>query len=239
MIPKGRILRPEKGNQQQVASFRPDDALKRIEEEVARANSKIESDRQRATTEVQAVFDKANQEGYRAGYERGLQQGLTEQEAAYRSRLQEEIDKRTESITRTIEAAANEITRLPAEWIREWEPQAMDLIVSIASRVARKVVSSDDETVVRTLREILSMVARAPAIVVYLHPADMETVKLRSVDLQAVVGRSANIRFEAQSDLDRGGCRVETDHCQIDASVETQIARLLDEIVAAGTPSLR
>lgn len=239
MAGAGRIIKADQVAPQSPTPFRPDDALARIEVEVQAANSKLAQDRQRATAEVQTVYDKAHVDGYRDGYEKGLQQGLSEQEAAYASRLKEEVSQRVTSVIASLEGAIADLQARPAEWVKKWEPEGTELVLSIARRVARQAVARDGEVITRTLTEILSMIARAPRITVHLHPTDLETLEMHPERWRSAVSKSTEIEFVTDESLTRGGCQVATETCTVDATVETQIDRLLAELaqVTAGDSS--
>jgi flagellar assembly protein FliH len=231
MSSSGRVIKADQISPVSVSSFRPDDALAKIENEVALAQQKLNSERNSAAAEVQAIYDKANAEGFQAGYDKGLQQGLAEQEAAYRDRLLEEVNQRTESVVRSLESALMDLASRPEQWVRGWETQALDIVTSVAGRVARKMVDADPEVITRTLHEILLMIARAPKITIAVHPVDHQTLDLQPQAWRDSIAKSAKIDIVSDPELTRGGCRVTTEHCSIDARIETQIEKLLREIV--------
>jgi flagellar assembly protein FliH len=216
-----------------VSSFRPDDALAKIENEVALAQQKLNAERNTATAEVQAIYDKANAEGFQAGYDKGLQQGLAEQEAAYKGRLTEEVNQRTESVVRSLELTIQDLASRPEQWVKGWEAQALDIVTSVAGRVARKMVEADPQVITRTVHEILLMIARAPKMTIAVHPVDRQTLELQPESWRDTVAKSAQIDIVSDPELARGGCRVTTEHCSIDARIETQIEKLLREIVGS------
>jgi len=230
---RGRIIKAAEMGQMRLNSFNPNDAMREVQDKIESANNQLKLERDKATAEVQALYDKAMKEGFQAGYDKGLQQGLSEQEAAYNSRLTEEIRQRTESIHAVIQKIGEDLTARPAEWVKQWEHEAMELVCSIAARVARKLVASDERTIERTLSEVLGMVARAPKITAHVHPADLETLQMHPESWQSTVGKLGAVEFLSDPNLTRGGCRIETEHCSIDASIETQIDRLLNEIASS------
>jgi flagellar assembly protein FliH len=233
----GRVIKADQIAPVGVSSFRPDDALAKIQEEVSHAQQRLNQERASATAEVQALYDRAIQEGYQAGYDKGLQQGLAEQEAAYQNRLKEEVSQRTESAIRSLQSVMDDLSKRPASWAQSWETQAREIVVSVAERVARKVVEADPTTICRTLREILLMLARAPKITVTVHPTDRETLESRPDDWRGVISKSVPLEWVTDAKIARGGCLVQTDHCSIDARIEVQIEKLLREIVGAPIPA--
>jgi flagellar assembly protein FliH len=231
MSSSGRVIKADQISPVSVSSFRPDDALAKIENEVALAQQKLNAERNSATAEVQAIYDKANAEGFRAGYDKGLQQGLAEQEAAYKARLTEEVNQRTDSLVRSLEAALTELASRPEQWVKGWEAQALEMVTSIAERVARKLVEADPQVITRTMHEILLMIARAPKMTIAVHPIDLQTLELQPEAWRDTIPKSAQVDIVGDPELTRGGCRVTTEHCSIDARIETQIEKLLREIV--------
>jgi flagellar assembly protein FliH len=237
MSGSGRVIKADQISPVSFSSFRPDDALAKIQDEVVSAQRQLDEQRTSATSEVQSLYDKATQEGYRAGYDKGLRQGLLEQEAAYKARLAEEVNQRVDSAARLLAAVAEQLSAQPVEWVKQWENRALDMVTAVAERVARKAVAADPESILRTLREVLLMLARAPKITVTVHPTDRETLELNEPFWKEVLSKSAQVEFAVDPGLTRGGCRVATEHCAVDATIETQIGKLLREI-AGTTPTV-
>ncbi|MBY0588260.1 hypothetical protein K2X85_13870 [bacterium] len=235
MASTGRVIKADQLAPVSVSSFRPDDALAKIQDEVSNAQRRLNEDRASATAEVQALYDQAQKEGHQAGYDKGLQQGLAEQEQAYKVRLVEEVTQRTSSVVSAIQTLVQDLSQRPAEWTKTWETQALEIVTSVAERVTRRMVQADPDTITRTLREILLMLARAPKITITVHPTDRETLEMRPEAWRDLLPKSVELDWETDPQLTRGGCRVRTEHCAIDATVETQIEKLLREIL--GTPA--
>lgn len=226
----GRIIKAGEMADRQLVRYNPDDALRSVQEKVEAASSQIREERDRATAEVQRIHEEAAKRGYDAGFAKGSEEGRAAEQAAYQRKLEEEVASRCTSLKDAMEGVAARADAARVEWLVEWEESAVEIVRAIASRVARKVVASDESTIRRTLREILQLVANSGKVVAYLHPADIESIQWPSNPLSSWATKQQDLEFVADETLTRGGCRVETEFSSIDATVETQIEKLLSEI---------
>ncbi len=155
------------------------------------------------------------QQAYDEGLALGKQEGL----AAAREVISQNI-----TLLQKICAALDE----PLAQLDETVEQAMlQLTVSIAKQIVRRELKSDPGQVVAVIREAL---AQLPSGALYtrilLHPDDASFVK-------SALSLEGNQSMEIKEDptLARGGCKVETDTSQIDASMESRIAEIATEVL--------
>lgn len=226
----GRIIKAGDLADRQLARYNPDDALRSVQAKIDAANQHLRRERELAAAEVQRIYDEAARKGYETGYARGVEEGRAAQEAEYGARLESEVAARSEFLKSALESAASKLDAARSEWLDRWEASAVEIVCAIASRVARKVVADDSLAIQRTLRDVLSLVAGSSKIVVRLHPDDVESIRTASNPIDIWERTRADVEFVADAEATRGGCRVETEHCSIDALVETQISKLLAEV---------
>jgi flagellar assembly protein FliH len=105
--------------------------------------------------------------------------------------------------------------------------QVLDLALAIARGVLRREVSVAHDAVLPALREAVAMIIDQQAHPrVHLHPQDLALVQ---DDLDAD-GLLKGCRFIADQSVPRGGCLVQTTHCEVDARLENRWKRVLESL---------
>lgn len=141
-----------------------------------------------------------------------------------------------QAFTSAIEALNNAVCRLREEFSQkqqELEAVCVNLALAIAEKVIRTEVEAGKPVAARLVQEILQRVESAQALRIVAHPDDVETIKT-SEALKAFRDRTGcELHFRADASITRGGCRVETDFGDFDATIESQL-RLIREHIAAG-----
>ena len=152
--------------------------------------------------------------------------------AAAKASLKPELDQRLQQLLELIVQVVDEVRQEKDAWLRQWETSAVHLSTAIAERVIRREVSGSVEVSEGLVRESLELAAGCKQISIHLNPADYEllgdNITLISQEL-ANVSPAQIVRNEKVS---RGGCLIETEHGSIDQQIETQLARIEEELTA-------
>jgi flagellar assembly protein FliH len=113
----------------------------------------------------------------------------------------------------------------------EMERDVIALAGAIARRVIKRAVEVDPACVADNLREALQLIARRNRLEIRLHPADLEHARQFARDLLGAQDFES-VGFVADETVGRSGMLLRTAGGQVDATVETQWVRILDEILA-------
>jgi flagellar assembly protein FliH len=118
------------------------------------------------------------------------------------------------------------------QMIARYAPEMVRLALEIAEKIVYKTVAAEPETVASVLQRARQEVIDARHIRICLNPADYELLGEIRPDLLSMGndGRRA-IEVVTDGELDRGGCRLETEIGVIDATVPTQIAELRRQLL--------
>jgi flagellar assembly protein FliH len=169
--------------------------------------------------EITAIFQHAKKEGYAAGHQEGHTAGYTE------GRTIAEVEIKTE-VTR-LQAL---LTRLEHD-LHTIDQQVADDLLSLAIALTKKMITQalklKPEFIVPIVQEAIRNLPNAmqhPRL--YLHPDDAKIVRAY-MDVQLAQDHWS-IREDEQ--LARGGCRIEANGSEIDASLEMRWQRLLSVI---------
>jgi len=116
--------------------------------------------------------------------------------------------------------------RVQAEALRR---QAVTSLVPLAIRVAEKVLGREiqmrPELVETQVIEALDQVSWCRRIVIRVAPEDLDILKRRRSDLMARLPE-ASLDLIGDPEITRGGCLIDSEAGQIDATLETQLAAI-------------
>ena len=167
--------------------------------------------------ELEQIREEAYNEGFAAGERDGFHSGQLKAQQEARQRL----DARMEEI--------ETLMRQLMEPMHEQDEQIEDMLLKVVETMVRQVIQrelvTDSSQIVRVLRGALKALPMgAGNIRIYLNPADFEAVKaLRE-------RHEESWRLLEDDQLLPGGCRVETEHSQVDATLETRLAQIVEQL---------
>ena len=207
--------------------------LKRAADQII-TNAKSEADALlvEARTSAQKLIDRAHAVGTDEGYEAGERKGRREGQKAGAEEARE--------------AHTAELAALTAQWtnvLESWEHDrermlaaAREDVLRLALAIARKItvrIPRIDPSVVRDqLEASLELVTRGSVLAVQVHPDDRAIVEAALPQLIGQLTASAHCELVDAPEIARGGVRLLTAHGHVDATLDTQ----LDRIVAALLP---
>lgn len=181
---------------------------------------------------VQAQLAAARQGGYQDGYRDGLV-ALDGFKHSFAAQMAAQIGRLLESFDAQLGALEHQMARAVAE-----------SAVLLARRVVRQELQTTPAAVAEVARQaVQAVLLSARHIRVQVHPEDLPLVAAGAGE--ALAARGAHL--EAAQDIERGGCRVESDLGEIDARIATrwrQAAQMLgsdqpwsDDAVDAAPPA--
>jgi len=148
-----------------------------------------------------------------------------------RELARQHIDIRVKSLSSAIHQASDALTQSKDAWKKHWETRVVQLAIAIAERVIRREVQRSPDVTKTLLHEALQLAAGSNRIKVHLHSQDVE---LLGESIESLVAGSSGINsVEIVTDVavSPGGCVVETEFGEIDQRIETQLARIEEELI--------
>jgi flagellar biosynthesis/type III secretory pathway protein FliH len=104
--------------------------------------------------------------------------------------------------------------------------RAIELAVQIAEKILAEQLSLEPERVLRVAQRALKSVCWCRAIVVRAHPADVAVMEKNRATLVKELSELNEIEIVADARQTRGGCIVESEIGEIDATLDTQLDAL-------------
>lgn len=157
-------------------------------------------------------FSTGEKDGFHAGQIKGLQEARLKSEARFAE----------------IEALLAQLMDPLKDQDEQIEDMLLKLVETMARQVIQRELRTDSSQIIQVLRGALKALPMgAGNIRIYLNPVDFEAVKaLRE-------RHEESWRLLEDDALLPGGCRVETEHSQLDATLETRLAMAVEQLFEA------
>jgi len=198
--------------------------------ERARAEAKrILSDAVARAREMERVAAaRGEKAGFEAGRAEGAQAGRTEGLEAETRRIQET----TATVREALVEMVSEIETHRHELLADARQGLLSLSVAIAERICRAQIARSDEHLRPLVDEVIETAGRQGGLVLRASPADAKAIETFLGDVHApVTGGDAGIRLVADETIEPGGCVAERAAGIVDARVETQLERIVAELM--------
>lgn len=165
---------------------------------------------------VQAVASNAEE-----AFSRGRQAGLKEAE--------ERFEKSVQSLAKGLE----EVSHLRESILTNSSRDMLRLVLSIARQVIHREVTVDPEIVLSTIDMALQAAVESDSFTVCVHPDDLAVVEERKPLFLASIKGLQNIYVKASPDIERGGCLVESQLGEVDATIAGQLEEVRKTLLGA------
>lgn len=203
---------------------------------MARAKAHAERTIEEARAERERILAGAHEQGYEAGFAEGREAGR--------------IKGAEEGNAAAISARTNELKRLESSWtgalsafgaqrdemLDDAREALVRLACRIASRVTRRTIDADPSVVVDQVRDAAALLVGPSRLVVEVCPADEPMVREALPGVMNALGATAHAELRTNEALSAGSCVVRSEAGAVDASIESQLARIA-ETLAPGSPS--
>ncbi len=147
-------------------------------------------------------------------------------EEAYAKGRRDALDdagKDLESAARALATAAEEISRLRDSLAKNSSQDMLRLVMTIAEQIIRREVSADPQVVLTIIENALQSSVRSDQYRIRVNPEDLEHVTQQKPLFLASISGLKNLSVEADPAISRGGCRVDSELGEVDATLETQL----------------
>lgn len=167
--------------------------------------------------EIEAIRQDAYNEGFATGERDGFHAGQLKARQEAEEALKERLQSLERLMTQLLEPIAEQDALI--------EQGMVNLVNHVARQVIQRELHMDSSHVRQVLREALKLLPMGAAnIRIHVNPQDFERVKaLRE-------RHEESWRILEDDSLLPGGCRIETEHSRIDATIETRLAQAVKQL---------
>lgn len=155
--------------------------------------------------EKRKLIDKITKESYQRGWNDALRKN------------QEDIGLLCQSLRKAIEGLKREMDGI---WGKS-EKEIIKLIFAIGKKMVYEEISQNSSKIIeRIVSEALHKVKKNRILRIHVNPGDVE--KLKEMKLDALSDMNGGCEIISDTDISRGGCKIDTDYGSVDARVETR-----------------
>ena len=207
---------------------------------MARAKERAEGLLIEAQKEAESLKAAAKVEGLVEGKREGLAKGLEE---GRKNGAQQALSEHRTQLANLIKALTESAAELDASR-QQLEAEALteviDLSVAIATRVTKRQGLIDPQVLTENVNEAMKLVVASSDVRIALHPSQKQYLLDTLPRLQMEWPALAHVELIEDAALAPGGCRIMTRGGAIDASLDEQLNRVIDELLPnrAATPAL-
>lgn len=168
--------------------------------------------------EVEKIKKAAHDQGYRKGLIDGNKQILNKQESDFTS------------ATNAMLSICNQLETCRDTIINNSSKELQEFAVAIAEKIIRYSVKQHDHTIIATIEEALQRSIKSSEFYISVNPDDYNAVAEKAEELIAGVSGLNNIVIKKDPKIERGGTRIESENCTIDATITSQFELIREEV---------
>jgi flagellar assembly protein FliH len=130
-------------------------------------------------------------------------------------------------------AALESIEELKSQVLAELEQDAVEMALRLAEQILAGVIDVQPERVIDVGRNALRHLSDRRRVTLVVNPGDLELVGECVEQLQSELGGIEHLAVQSDRRIARGGAIARTDSGDIDAGIDTQLARAREIVAAA------
>jgi len=217
-IPASTVIKAGRGSPAAAVPFNLDDVARQAQEYLEGVRAQGAQIIAEAQREAEAIRQHAER------------QGRGEAWAAMDQSVARQVAAQMQTALPAVRDAVEGIQQAQLACRSEWERRLIHLAAAMAQRIIRRELRHDPEITLAWVREAVQLAAGSPQLRVELHPDDFAELGDVVQTLVAECGPAGQAEVVAARQVSRGGCRIETRFGSIDQQLETQLARLEEEL---------
>lgn len=205
-----------------------EDAAKRV---LLRARMQAEQLLVAAQKEAEALKEMARVEGMAEGLQEGHAKGLAQGLEAGRTQA---LGEHQQQLTQTVQALASIVVDLDARR-QDLEAEALREVVQLAASIARRVTKRqgmiDESVLTANLVECMRMVVYKADVRIAIHPDQRKTMETALPQLKLEWPSLQHVELIDDATLAPGGCRIHTRQGIVDADLDHQLDRVIEDLL--------
>jgi hypothetical protein len=137
---------------------------------------------------------------------------------------------RIEDILGRLQEATTELRKDQTERLQQWQRAAVELAMTVATRLLHERVVSGDFPMEAKVRDMVAQLEDEAPVAIRLNPADLQLLESRLGDVPLLPGRD-DPRLIPDPTLARGECRVEGKEAMLLSDVGRELQEIRDELL--------
>ena len=174
-------------------------------------NEKIEA---RALEKVKEVQEIAYKEAYALGLEEGRQKAFDEEKAEILRRLGQ------------LDEVLQSVSRIKSDLILQNEAHVLRLTFELAKKLFFSEISEKPDRILPVLKQAIDLAQSEESVFVRLSEEDFKFIEEFRMKVNKEFDFLKRMKFDANPEIEKGGCLLETNYGTIDATIEERVGKL-------------
>ncbi len=177
------------------------------------------------------LVENASGQGFEQGRAEGLEQGMNEGLEQGRAQALAEAAEQLQQVQTAWSDVAEQWDAHRTQMDREARQSVIEFALKLAERVVHRVIEVDETVIADQLANALALVLRPMDVAVRINPADRPVLTEAMPQLMNEFARFEHIELIDDDTITRGGCSVSYGQGEIDATLDTQLQRVVELIL--------
>jgi flagellar assembly protein FliH len=144
---------------------------------------------------------------------------------------QRELQAQLKTLLPAIQKAVFDFQQMRQQWLDQWQKNAIRLACTIAQHIMRREVTQQPDIPLTLIRESLELASGWNPVTVELHPEDLQALGEQLQELASQWGRTVQVQFAANAEIEKGSCRLVGAWGEIDQRWSAQLERVQEELI--------
>ena len=201
------------------------------------ARRQAESIINRAAERAKHLTDGAAEKGYREGYEKGLREGLQSGKEEGLKLAQQQAESEINDLLQRWEKTLTDFENQRAGLLRQAREDVLRLALAVAEKVVHAAVELTPEAALQQAEKAIALISEPSELRLRVNPADLQIFREHLPELEKRLRGSEALELQADDDVSPGGCVVAHGKGIIDARIETQLERIISDLLPEGDKS--
>lgn len=203
-------------------AFNIEDMQSRARDYLVEIQSQATELLERARLEAVQIRSQAQLEGTLAA-QADIQQRIEEAAAKL-------SDQRCKTAIAACEQTVKQISEATTEWLSQWRNQTVTIAAKIAEKLVRSQMKDNNELLRVWMEEAIVAMRDERDLRVLVHPDDFAIAGRFLQSLSRTVPHAGNVEIVPDPQIHSGGCVVKSKNGLIDQQLETQLQRLVEQL---------
>ncbi len=179
--------------------------------------------------EAQTILREAEEEAQRIR-ERAEKEGRDAALQAVERVMDEKVARHMQTLLPALEQAIEQVQDSRQQWLHHWQHNAIQVATAIAAKVIRREIAQQPEIPLELIKETLELASGSEEIQLHLNPTDHQHLGRQAEQLAEQLSRLAPATVVADERITAGGCLAQTKFGVVDNQIESQLARIAEEL---------
>jgi len=140
-------------------------------------------------------------------------------------------EKRIEEASTNVRVLCEDLELATQQWLRQWQHETITFAIGIAEKLLSRQIEADPAILISWIEDSVRLIQGQRQILLRIHPEDAQRLSTALTDM--VEGMKPSIEIQVAEDVTVGkfGVILQTPDTTIDRSLQTQLKRLVEELL--------